>query len=220
MQAEDIKPDVQQIYVLFGEVLETVDPTGLETFPYVGGVLAARSVQILADPTHTMFSKINTFLTKSPAWDVDHLLRYFWRSIVASEPDEDGSYHKEVDWFLDYMMDSLRTPADMEIFRTSGIFEKLLSYYGSRSCAALAKEKIVRLLLRAAAVGGSTTLITRCGLITWIQMTLDGNDPRHRALKTLASRVYETCNQEKVEAWSSGTVGEAVASLTRAGIAA
>ncbi|KAF2129418.1 hypothetical protein P153DRAFT_385629 [Dothidotthia symphoricarpi CBS 119687] len=215
--AEDIKPDVQQIYVLFGEVLETVDPTGSQVLSYVGGVLAARAVQILADPMHTMFSKINTFLTKSPAWEVDHLLRYFWHSIISSEPDEDGNYHKEVDWFLDYMMDSLRTSTDMEIFRTSGIFEKLLSYYSSRSCAAPTKEKIVKLLLRAAAVGGSTTLITRCGLITWIQMALDSNDPRHRSLKTLASRVYETCDREKVAAWSSGTVSEAVAAFAKVG---
>ncbi|OAL45257.1 hypothetical protein IQ07DRAFT_548943 [Pyrenochaeta sp. DS3sAY3a] len=205
--------DLQQLYLLLGEVLETVDSTESSTFPYVGSVLAARCVGILADPTLSLFSTINKFLTTSPQWNVDSLLRHLWYRIVASEPDDDSTYHKEVDWYFDYLLDSLRTPMDMEIFRKSNIFEQLLSHYGSRSCATSAKERILRLLLRATHVGGSTTLITRCGLINWIQMTLSSHDPRHRRLRTLATRVYETCDQEKVAAWSSGTMAGTIASM-------
>jgi nucleolar pre-ribosomal-associated protein 1 len=206
----------QQLYLLLGELLESVDHTGAEAFPYVAGVLAARCAGIVADPTLSLYSTVNKFLTTSPAWDVNSLLRFFWHRIVASQPDDDTTYHKEVDWYFDYLMDCLRTPADMELFRRSNIFEQLLSHYGSRSCPVSAKDKIVRLLLRATHVGGSTTLITRCGLVTWIQMMLDGQDPRQRSLRTLASRVYETCDQEKVATWSSGTIGETVASLVKA----
>lgn len=214
--ATTVDVDLQQLYLLFGEILESVDPTGSEAFPYVGGVLGARCVSILADPTLSLFSTVNRFLTTSPEWKVDTLLRHFWHRIVESEPDDDGTYHKEVDWYLDYLLDSLRTPADMELFRRSNIFEQLLSHYNSRSCAVTAKEKIVRLLLRATHVGGSTTLITRCGLVSWIQMMLDGYDPRHRSLRILASRIYESCDQEKVTAWSSGgELGKIVASLTK-----
>jgi nucleolar pre-ribosomal-associated protein 1 len=101
----------------------------------------------------------------------------------------------------------------MEIFRTKNVLERLLSYYASASCAISAKEKIVRLLLRAAAVGGSTTLITRCGLVSWIQMRLENKDHRHRMLRELVSRMYETCDQEKVDLWSSGTTAVTIASL-------
>ena len=189
-QTERIDANFQQLYLLLGEVLETVELLGSEAFPHLGGMLAARCASIVADPTHFMYSKMSKFLTKAPAWNVQHLLSEFWHSIVASEPDEDGTYHKEVDWFLEYLLDSLRTSADMAYFRKSNIFEQLLGHYASRSCAAPAKEKIVRLLMRATHVDGSTTLITRCGLIAWIQMTLDNQDPRHHALRTLASRVY------------------------------
>jgi nucleolar pre-ribosomal-associated protein 1 len=216
-QTERIDANFQQLYLLLGEVLETVQLLGSEAFPHLGGMLAARCASIVADPTHSMYSKISKFLTKAPAWNVQHLLSEFWHTIVASEPDEDGTYHKEVDWFLEYLLDSLRTPADMEYFRKSNIFEQLLGHYGSRSCAAPAKEKIVRLLMRATHVDGSTTLITRCGLFAWIQMTLDNQDPRHHALRTLASRVYETCDQERVNEWSSGMIGDAVALLVKAG---
>lgn len=182
-------------------------------FPYVGGVFAARAVLVLADPSHFLFGKLNQFLMKRPSWTVENLPRYFGRNIINSEPDQDGYYHKEVDWYLDYLIDCLRTGEDMEIFRTKNVFERLLSYYASASCAVSAKEKIVRLLLRAAAVQGSTTLITRCGLLGWIQMRLDNNDHRHRMLRLLASQLWETCDQAKVGEWSSGTAQRAIAAI-------
>jgi nucleolar pre-ribosomal-associated protein 1 len=212
-QKHTANADLQQLYLLLGETLESVEQLGSEAFPYLGGVLAARCASILADPTQSMYSKISRFLTKAPAWNVQHLLGEFWHTIVASEPDEDGTYHQDVDWFLEYLFDSLRTPRDMEYFRKSNIVEQLLGHYGSRSCSVAAKEKILRLLLRATHVEGSTTLITRCGLLPWIQMMLDNQDPRHRTLRTLASRAYETCDQERVDEWSSGSAAHIVASL-------
>lgn len=107
---------------------------------------------------------------------------------------------------MDYLMDSLRTPADMEIFRTNNIFERLLSYYVSKSCAIQAKEKIVRLLLRTVAIEGATTLITRCGVVQWVRMMLDQRDYRGLSLKVLVKRLWEDCDKEKVEEWSSGSM--------------
>jgi nucleolar pre-ribosomal-associated protein 1 len=160
-----------------------------------------------------MFGKLNQFLMKRPEWTVENIPRYFGRNIMNCEPDQDGFYHKEVDWYFDYLIDCLRTPDDMEIFRTKNVFERVLSYYVSASCAISAREKIVRLLLRAAAVGGSTTLITRCGLVSWIQMRLQNKDHRHGALRRLASRLWETCDRDKATVWSSGTVESAIASI-------
>ncbi|KAL6710182.1 hypothetical protein ACN47E_009973 [Coniothyrium glycines] len=211
----NIDHDLQQLYLLFGEILETIDLSGSEPFPYIGGVFAARCVSILADPSLSLFSTVNRYLTVSPSWDTHSLLRYFWHRIVASEPADDGMYHHEVEWYFDYLLDSLRTPTDMELFRRSNIFEQLLSHYSSRSCGVAAKEKIIRILLRATHVGGSTTLITRCGLIVWIQMMLDMQDPRHRSLKALASRLFETCDQGKVAQWSSGTGSDQIAALSK-----
>lgn len=206
-----------QLKVLLGEVQETVKKSvDTEPLPYVGGVFAARAVSVLADPKHFMFGKLNLFLMKRPSWTVENLPRYFGRNILNSEPDQDGSYHKEVDWFLDYLIDCLRTQEDMEIFRTKNVFERLLSYYVSASCAMAAKERIVRLLMRAAAVGGSTTLITRCGLVSWIQMRLENNDHLHGRLRRLATRIWETCDQEKVGDWSSGTVEKTIANMVLA----
>jgi nucleolar pre-ribosomal-associated protein 1 len=207
-----------QLRILLGEALDTARPIiATAPLPYVGGIFAARAASVLADPTHFMFGKLNLFLMKRPDWTVENLPRYFGRNIINSEPDQDGSYHKEVDWYLDYLLDSLRTPEDMEIFRTKNVIERLLSYYLSASCAISAKEKIVRLLLRAVAVGGSTTLITRCGVVSWLQMRLENHDHRHRLLRLLASRLWETCDKDKVAGWSGGMVEGALTSLVRVG---
>jgi nucleolar pre-ribosomal-associated protein 1 len=206
-----------QLRLLLGETAETASPmVGAEPFPYVGGVFAARAVAVLADPTHFMFGKLNQFLLKRPNWTVENLPRYFGKIIINSEPDQDGFYHKEVDWYLDYLIDCLRTPKDMEIFRTRNVFERLLSYYASASCAIPAKEKIARLLLRAVAVGGSTALITRCGLVSWIHMRLQSNDHRHVLLRQLASRALEACDQEKVAGWSRTTAEKAMGGIVQA----
>jgi nucleolar pre-ribosomal-associated protein 1 len=162
-----------------------------------------------------MFAKLNQFLMKRPQWTVENIPRYFGRNTLTSEPDQDGFYHQEVDWYLDYLIDCLRTPEDMEIFRTKNIFERLLTHYLSPSCSMSTREKIVRLLLRAAAVGGSTTLITRCGLVSWIQMRLQSKDYRHAILRRLASRLWETCDQAKVASWSSGTAEKAIRRISQ-----
>ncbi|KAL1598043.1 hypothetical protein SLS60_008531 [Paraconiothyrium brasiliense] len=208
------KSDQQQLWVLLNQTLETIDTLPASTpLPYVGGVFAAQCVKILAEPIHFMYPKISKFLTSRPFWEIRSLPRKFSNLIITSEPDEDDGYHKEVGWFLDYLFDCLRTPDDMEIFRINSVFERLLSFYASKSCAIVEKEKIVRILLRAASVGGSTTLITRCGLVSWIRMMLDNNDYRHRELRQLASRIYELCDREKVDQWSSGTIGGVVAGI-------
>ena len=152
---------------------------------------------------------------KRPEWVVENIPRYFGKNIINSPSEEDGSYHKEVDWYLDYLIDCLRTGEDMEIFRTRNVWERVLTYYAAGSCAVSAKEKIVRLLSRAAAVGGSTTLTTRCGIMSWVEMRLANNDRRNRELRILASRIWETCDQAKVADWSAGMAKETLLSLAK-----
>jgi len=101
----------------------------------------------------------------------------------------------------------------MEIFRAWNIFERILSFYASPICWSRIKEKVLRLLFRAAAVGGSTTLITRSGILSWIQAQIALKDDHEVMLRQLASRLFETCDQTKVHEWSSGRVKKMVEEL-------
>ena len=208
------KSDQQQLWVLLNQTLETFHTVpSSKPLPYVGGVFAAQCVKILTEPIHFMYPKLSKFLTSRPAFDVRNLPRKFASLTLASAPDEDAGHHKEAAWYLDYLLDCLRTPEDMEIFRTNNMFERLLGYYESKACAIASREKIVSVLLRAAAVDGATTLVTRCGLVNWIYAMVNANDHRQGELRVLAGRVYELCDREKVDEWGSGTVGVLVKAI-------
>lgn len=72
------------------------------------------------------------------------------------------------------------------------------------------------LLFRCTHVEGSSALITRCGLISWVvsRLALEGNSVLTRdRLRVLAMRVYETGDQERVNEWSSETLSNTLDSL-------
>lgn len=97
----------------------------------------------------------------------------------------------------------------MEIYRRSDILERLLSM-SATSLPGSCKQKLLSLLFRCTFVGGSTTLITRCGLLSWVQSQIKSHHstpPEHVSLRKLALRTYETSDQEHVKQWSNGFVG-------------
>ena len=73
--------------------------------------MATRSVQVLDDPLHFMYPKINKFLNKGPQWNVAKLPSYWIDKVFLHEPVEDDAHNREVDWVLDTLIDGLRTTA-------------------------------------------------------------------------------------------------------------
>jgi len=208
------EPEYLQLKLLLEEAVETalhlIETTPL---PFVAGVLAARSVRVVVNPAHVMYGKVNEFLMKSPFWEVENIPRTFFTTIIRNEPAYDESYHQEVEWFIDYLLDCLRTGEDLNLFMARNIVEKILAFYESSTCAVAVKEKIIRLLFRIAAIEGSATLITRCGILGWVQMRLALRDQRSHVLQQLASRLYEACDKKRVEEWTGGLVQGVLADM-------
>lgn len=103
----------------------------------------------------------------------------------------------------------------MEIYRRSDIFERLLSM-SATSLPGNCKQKMLDLLFRCTLVGGSTTMITRCGVLSWVQSQISNRHsgpPEHVSLRHLALRTYETSDQERVKQWSNDSVGTLLDSL-------
>lgn len=103
----------------------------------------------------------------------------------------------------------------MEIYRRSDILERLLSI-STTTLPGSCRQKMLDLLFRCTSVGGSTTLITRCGLLSWVQFQISSchsGPSEHASLKYLALRTYETSDQERVKQWSYGGVGTMLDSL-------
>ena len=96
----------------------------------------------------------------------------------------------------------------MDIYRRSSLFERLLALAATPSLPASCVEKILHLLYRCTYVDGSTTLITRFGLLRWVQseLALNKNAAQRSFLHSLVKRALDTCDREKLDEWSGGNV--------------
>ena len=104
----------------------------------------------------------------------------------------------------------------MEIYRRCNVFERLLSLCASPSFPETCSESVLDLLFRCTYVEGSTTLITRCAVVSWIVCRLTQKDTSgwgKARLRALASRLYETCDQGYVNDWSNGTLSSTLDAL-------
>ncbi|KAF2771516.1 hypothetical protein EJ03DRAFT_381359 [Teratosphaeria nubilosa] len=194
----------EQFTVLVGELIETYEQQCApedKALPYLAGTFAVHALTVLQEPTHFMYSKVNRFLIKSPEWRVSRLPSYWLANTILSQPEEDDAYWKEVQWVLTWLVDGLRTPADLDIFRRSGIFEKVMALYLSPAAnAKLVKDRVMELLFRATCVeGGSAVLITRCGVLAWLEMV--GKQVGDVA-ELMRRRVLETVERERLVAWA------------------
>ena len=105
------------------------------------------------------------------------------------------------------------------MYRRNHYVEHLCSMYWSPFLPSPLKVKILDILSAATNIeGGSTTLITRAGVMGWIDVQLhksrDG-DANDVTLRHLAKRLYETCNREHVDAWSMGSMATRVQMMMR-----
>lgn len=99
----------------------------------------------------------------------------------------------------------------MDIYRRANVFERVLSFYQSPSLGAGAQRKILHLVYRATQAGGSTTLITRAGAVSWLQSQLPVLNQKEMPLgQALAGAVYSSSDRERVDAWSGGTLGAVI----------
>ncbi|OQE31505.1 hypothetical protein PENSTE_c001G05292 [Penicillium steckii] len=203
----------RSVYLLTGELLETVNTLGLNAgapIPWIVGECAANCLAVITNPLHKVYGKVNKFLQKAPAWEVEKIPSYWIDKIFLHEPELDDGFFDEINWLLGLFVKGLRSKEDMEIYRRANVFERILSLYQSSSIGTEARKKILHIIYRAAQVGGSTTLITRAAIISWIQVQITEADAKEAALlSALARKLYEMSDRERVDAWSAGTIEQA-----------
>ncbi|KAG9722785.1 hypothetical protein KCU73_g13883, partial [Aureobasidium melanogenum] len=79
---ESTNDDKDQIYLLLGELSETVaelspSSIGQQPLPYLITVFATQALGILQDPSHFMYPKINKYLNKGPVWNIGKLANHW-----------------------------------------------------------------------------------------------------------------------------------------------
>src|SRR5436190_8938346 len=102
----------------------------------------------------------------------------------------------------------------MELYRRAKVFERVLSLYNSSALTEPLKKKIVHIIFRACEVGGSTTLLTRSGVLSWIQSQVATADPHGNILRKLANYIYNTCDDVWINRWSGKALPRVVARIS------
>lgn len=104
----------RSVYLLTGELLETVNKLGLNAgapIPWIVGECAANCLAVIANPLHKVYGKVNKFLQKGPAWDLEKIPSYWIDKIFLHEPELDDGFFDEINWLLGLFVKGLRSKA-------------------------------------------------------------------------------------------------------------
>ncbi|KAG6005849.1 hypothetical protein E4U21_007557 [Claviceps maximensis] len=205
-----------QIWLLLSEVAESskalVDQGPV---PSAFTAFASHGLDVLKNPLHPLFPKVNSYLTRSPVWGADKLP--LAHDILHGTPSDDDKYYTELTWLLVYLVDSLKTPFDLGVFHKKRWFEKILSLGSNPYLRSALRTRILRLVYRATCIeAGSTTLMTRFGLISWLDARRAACPVQDDVLvyEALMRRAWETCDQKKVCEWSRGGIEQVMKSIS------
>ncbi|OAL33286.1 hypothetical protein AYO20_07448 [Fonsecaea nubica] len=234
-----------QLWLLLGELYETIRSNGFSNstttatapVPSIVAELAIHFLPVVADPSSPFYRKTNTFLLRGPQWSVPHIIPYWLKETFLTEPEMDDADIRassnevtsggggnvnaqalEIERLLDLLLNSLRTEADMDLFRRAQVFTRLFSYYMSPVCTKSARKKILRVVELATRIkGGSDTLITRTGVREWLSIakTLRGHSGHGVAafgklddemvswVEAVEARVAQTCDVAAIRRWEA-----------------
>jgi nucleolar pre-ribosomal-associated protein 1 len=211
---ESSHDDKEQVWLLLSEIAESSrEQVGEGPVPSAFIVFTVNALDIIKNPLHVLYPKVNRFLTWRPKWPGGSIPMA--EEILQGEPSEDDKYYAELSWLLEYLVDCLCTKEDLAAFRRRRIFESLFVLGSNPYIRSNLRTRIYRILYRATCIDeGSTTLTTRFGVVSWLesQMMSCGDENERKLLKALMRRVWETCDQAHVTNWSRGGVGEKMVS--------
>lgn len=201
----------EQVWLLLMELAESTRSAVDEgPVPSVIIAFACKALEVLMNPLHCLYEKINLFLTGRPVWSLDRIP--LLQDILQEGPTEDGAFYSEVSWLLGLLLESLRTPEDIALFHKRKVFERLLALPCNPFMGPNLRTQVLRIVYRATGItGGSDTLITRFGAVGWVLARRDAAGGVERGVyQALLRRLWETCDQRRIAVWSEKGVGRLV----------
>ncbi|KAG9696227.1 hypothetical protein KCU95_g4424, partial [Aureobasidium melanogenum] len=208
---ESTNDDKDQIYLLLGELSETVAEMSPSTIaqqplPYLVTVFATQALTILQDPSHFMYPKINKYLNKGPVWNIGKLANYWIDRTVLETPEEDDKHWAEIEFVLEFFANGTRTLQDVHLLLPRNCMEKVLDLFASPSAPKGVKDAVLKVVYRIAAVGGATSLVTRTGVLAWLDMRAKVGDVDASTLEVLSRKVKNGIDEARVKTWSKGAL--------------
>ncbi|KAL2120696.1 hypothetical protein VTJ04DRAFT_4723 [Mycothermus thermophilus] len=206
----------EQVWLLLSELAETARESGIDASPLPSHLVAfaCHALPVLRDPLSPLYAKVNTFLTRGPVWSAGRLPLV--DEVLGEDPGQPDAYYAQLSWLLGYLIDGLRAPRDLELLHRKRadkgpVMERLLAVGGGNPFLRQGlRAQVLGLVYRATKVdGGSTTLTTRFGIVNWLderaaECRRRGDAEELAVCEGLKRRVWETCDGQRVKAWSRG----------------
>lgn len=198
-----------QIWLLLSELAESSRPhVPSGPVPSAFPAFAIHALPVLLNPLHALYPKVNKYLTRAPRWPDGKIPLV--HDVLHGEPSDDDRYYAELGWLFEFLLDCLVRGADMGVFHQTRWFEKVFAAACNPYMKPGLRSRVFRVLYRATCVeGGSTTLVTRFGVLGWLEGLRIGAVGEEGALVgALMGRVWETCDRGHVGRWSRGAIPE------------
>ncbi|KAH8161167.1 hypothetical protein CIB48_g7096 [Xylaria polymorpha] len=205
---ESTYEESEQIWLLLMELAESAkDLIAGGPLPSILVAFACRALDVLKNPLHCLYEKVNLFLTSGPLWQTDKIP--LMKTILQDGPTIDGHYYTELSWLLGFLVDSLRTRQDVALFHQRKVYEQLFCLPVNPYMGPNLRTQVLRVLYRTTCIeGGSDTVITRFGAMSWLaaQKATSADDMEERLYQAMIRRLWETCDQKRIAAWSKGSI--------------
>lgn len=191
-----------QVYLVLGEVCETLVQQGTsQPQPTIIPELADTLIRIMIHPTHTLYVNANKFLLYKPSWPAKHVTLYWLEKVFHREPDDPDSWTAEVEWLLQLFLQGLRSEIDLDLYRRTGLWEKVMSLYSSPVLTQSNKQLILALLRAACSISGGVDMLwTRFGVHSWLLMKEATDKENEKVLRGLREKMEKECSQV-IERW-------------------
>lgn len=201
-----------QVWLFLSELVESckghVDAGPIPNYMVA---FARNALDVLQNPLHCLYGKLNSFLIKGPTWRLDRLPLVY--DILQDGPDLDDTYYAELSWLFSYLLDGVQAEPDMALYHNTRLFERLLSLASNPYLRSNLRAQILRIIYRATCIkGGSTTLVTRFGIASWLeaQGAVCGSESERETYRALLRRIWETSDKERASVWSNGGIQDTV----------
>ncbi|KAK5079633.1 hypothetical protein LTR70_006484 [Exophiala xenobiotica] len=191
-----------QVYLVLGEVCETlIQQRTSQPQPTIIPELADTLIRIMTHPTHSLYAKANKFLLHKPSWPAKHVTLYWLEKVLHRDPDDPDAWTAETEWLLQLFLRGLRTQIDLDLYRRTGLWEKVLSLYSSPVLTQPNKQLILALLRVACSISGGVDMLwTRFGVHSWLRMKEATDKENEKVLRGLREKMEKECSLV-IERW-------------------
>ncbi|KAJ0113905.1 hypothetical protein J7T55_010149 [Diaporthe amygdali] len=198
----------EQVWLLLSELVESCKGH-VDTGPIPNFIVAfaQNALDVLKDPLHCLYGKLNSFLIKGPTWRLDKLPLVY--DILQDGPELDDTYYSELSWLFSYLLDGVQAEPDMALYHNTRLFERLLSLASNPYLRQNLRAQILRIIYRSTCIeGGSTTLVTRFGIVSWLEAQSAACElqQERETYRALLRRIWETSDKERAAVWSNGGI--------------